>query len=906
MTTNITAERSLLSCMCKDSDTFFALADYLSDEDFTHAANKQIFACLRRLFIDEGLTKVAKNKILVAAKDLNFQNFESVTNNLEILDKILAAPIDAKEFQLYFKSVKGFTLKRQYQSTIEEQTQYLKNTADSPLSIIQNIESAICNVGTGFKSEESGPVKLCQDIEQHINELADNPGHVGIELGLPIWQHKVGQCRNGAITFVVGTAKCLSGDTDIYNAEDGTWQRMKDIIKSRSLKKVSTFDIDNQEMTTGNIIDYIDNNVRKVYELTTHLGHKIICTPNHPFLTEFGWRQLSELKSGDHIAVPRRIVEPTKPRNIFSQDECYLLGVLFGDGGLSCNSVTFTNADSSVVKATEVACTKLGIKFIDYEYKPYGYGLNKNVWPILEKSGLRFKKSKQKTVHDNIFSLSNERLAHFLGGIWDTDGSISGPNNTFLDISVTLSSKQAILDIQKLLLRFGVVSKYKFRYTTCNGKCFKSWRLTLISRKSIYNFLDIVECMHHDDKIGNYHLFIKRVKNLYEKSNLDTLCASHMQSIIKEESYRHNHLPCNKRDGVLSHWTTHPRVSRWLVGKIADKLQSDELSNIANSDCYYDKIISIRAIGRERVYDIEVAQHHNFVANNIICHNSGKTQFALRAALHVAQKLNLPVFYADSELNQQIQQIRLAGMMSAVPYDIIESGFWKLTPEQLKKKGIGDERIDEIIEYGYRLKNPELWSRIKNDILPLIEYCPIYGTPVTEVIPQIKRWLVRTVKPDPNNKSPQCLIVYDYIKLATIDELKSGRIAEWQMHGIHVASLHDFAQRHNVPVLAFGQTNNEQIDSPRCIAGGKRIIENVDSATIIKKKDADEIVSDNQGSHYMNVFLSRFGEGTGMGHINMDVDLSIGSFKELGYSNINFVQAKQKRIEKARDDHDHV
>lgn len=478
--------------MIKEPDVFFGLTDYLSDEDFTHAANKQIFACLRRLFVDEGVTKAAKNKILVAAKDLNFQNFQSVTNNLEVLDQVLAAPIDAKEFQLYFKSVKAFTLKRKFGDSLDELQRYLKDTADGPLAIIQKIEAAVCEVGNGFKLEESGPTKLCENIEQHINELADNPGHLGIDLGLPVWQHKVGQCRNGAITFVVGTAK------------------------------------------------------------------------------------------------------------------------------------------------------------------------------------------------------------------------------------------------------------------------------------------------------------------------------------------------------------------------------------------------------------------------------AGKTGFALRSALHVAQKLGLPVFYADSELNQQIQQIRLTGMMSAVPYDIIESGFWKLTPEQLKKKGIGDERIDEIIEYGYRLKNPELWNRIKNDIHPLIEYCPIYGMPVTDVIPQIKRWLVRTVKPDPSNKFPQCLIVYDYIKLATIDELKSGRIAEYQMHGMHVAALHDFAQRYNVPILAFGQTNNEQIDSPRCIAGGKRIIENVDSATLMKKKDADEIVSDNQGSHYFNVFLTRFGEGTGMGHINVDVNLAIGSFKELGYSNINFVQAKQKRIEKARDEHDDV
>jgi replicative DNA helicase len=489
MVTNIAAERSLLTCMVKDSDTFFALADYLSTDDFTHIANQQIFDCLRQLYVDEGITKVAKNKILVAAKNLNFQNFASVTNNLEILDQILAASVDPKEFQLYFKSVKAFTLRRQYEDVLSLQGQYVKETTDNPLSIIQKMESAVCEVGNGFKLEESGPVKLCDDIQKTIEELAENPGHLGIDLGWPVWQHKVGQCRNGAITFVVGTAK------------------------------------------------------------------------------------------------------------------------------------------------------------------------------------------------------------------------------------------------------------------------------------------------------------------------------------------------------------------------------------------------------------------------------SSKSQMALRASLNTANRLGLPVFYADSELNKQTQQVRLTGMMSAVPYDIIESGFWKLSKEQLEKKGLSPERVEEILEYGRRLKNPELWNRLQKDIRPLIEYCPIYGMSVTDVIPQIKRWLVRTVKPDSESKFPQCLVVYDYIKLASIDEIKSGRIPEWQMHGLHVAALHDFAQRYNIPILAFGQTNNELTDGPRCIAGGKRILENVDSATLLKKKDADEIVSDNQGSHYLNIFVSRFGEGTGMGHINFNIDSSIGSFQELGYSNINFVQEKKKRLEKARDDH---
>jgi replicative DNA helicase len=40
------------------------------------------------------------------------------------------------------------------------------------------------------------------------------------------------------------------------------------------------------------------------------------------------------------------------------------------------------------------------------------------------------------------------------------------------------------------------------------------------------------------------------------------------------------------------------------------------------SDVYWDEVVSIEPDGTEDVYDLTVEEHHNFVANNIIVHNS--------------------------------------------------------------------------------------------------------------------------------------------------------------------------------------------------------------------------------------------------------------------------------------------
>jgi replicative DNA helicase len=51
-------------------------------------------------------------------------------------------------------------------------------------------------------------------------------------------------------------------------------------------------------------------------------------------------------------------------------------------------------------------------------------------------------------------------------------------------------------------------------------------------------------------------------------------------------------------------------------------VQSDEIYCLANSDIYWDEIVSIETDGETEVYDLTVPGLHNFVANNIVVHNS--------------------------------------------------------------------------------------------------------------------------------------------------------------------------------------------------------------------------------------------------------------------------------------------
>ncbi|MEH2325991.1 MAG: replicative DNA helicase [Nostoc sp.] len=63
-------------------------------------------------------------------------------------------------------------------------------------------------------------------------------------------------------------------------------------------------------------------------------------------------------------------------------------------------------------------------------------------------------------------------------------------------------------------------------------------------------------------------------------------------------------------------------LSRERALKVGNVVQSSKLVTLAKSDVYWDEILTIEYSGEEEVFDLTVPGLHNFVANNIIVHNS--------------------------------------------------------------------------------------------------------------------------------------------------------------------------------------------------------------------------------------------------------------------------------------------
>src|SRR5439155_10620195 len=63
-------------------------------------------------------------------------------------------------------------------------------------------------------------------------------------------------------------------------------------------------------------------------------------------------------------------------------------------------------------------------------------------------------------------------------------------------------------------------------------------------------------------------------------------------------------------------------VGRERGARLAQVVRSDQLMKLARSDVYWDEILEIEPDGEADVYDLTVDDLHNFVASDIVVHNS--------------------------------------------------------------------------------------------------------------------------------------------------------------------------------------------------------------------------------------------------------------------------------------------
>ena len=291
--------------------------------------------------------------------------------------------------------------------------------------------------------------------------------------------------RAGKIKIICCTPTlCLSGDTEIWQPSGNT------PIKNFKNSNLFALSSDNKLIVMkAQKVNEIKNS-RKLIGITSVSGYSIKLTYNHKILVKRdGKKQLiaaSECRKGDRIATAgilklNKTLKPLMssfvvnngliiPDRELTEDDFYLIGSMLGDGHSGAEtrnyeifykgSPTFTSGDlESIEKIERVA--KLFDPF-SKRIKRFGsisLVLSKRKWfrEFLCRCGVEM--GKDKYIHPLLMQADTSLIRHLIKGLFDTDGYVqTGRNIGFSNISF-----QLIQDLQKLLLRFGIVSRVRKR-----------------------------------------------------------------------------------------------------------------------------------------------------------------------------------------------------------------------------------------------------------------------------------------------------------------------------------------------------------------------------------------------------------------------------------------------------------
>jgi deoxycytidine triphosphate deaminase/intein/homing endonuclease len=419
--------------------------------------------------------------------------------------------------------------------------------------------------------------------------------------------------------IVVCLGKCLAGDSTVVDADTG---RLASITSYLGRSGVAA-SLRRQVVGGEHVSEGSSQGIFPLYELRTRTGRSIRATPNHPFLTFGGWRPLHRLSVGSRIAVPRRLA--VFGRREMPPWEIDLLGLLISDGCCRTpgGSPTYTSGDPVLREAFSEAvrsfgCVPRGSRNIAVRATNRGARGGRmepnRVHRWLESLGLNVN-SPEKFVPPSVFELRRLQLARFLRALFSGDGGISvGDEDVHLEFCST--SGRLAREVQHLLLRFGVVTSQR-RRATASGR--GAYILTVTSKEHVKRFAAEIGFIRDSCKQRKLEAAMALIElKPQRKSNYDTL---------PREAWRLMDDLCRERGTTLRSmglgWPTFEQsVPRAFASDIARRLGDEMLGVIADGDVLWDVVVEMRFVGFEPVFDLIVPETSNFIANDMVVHNS--------------------------------------------------------------------------------------------------------------------------------------------------------------------------------------------------------------------------------------------------------------------------------------------
>jgi replicative DNA helicase len=238
--------------------------------------------------------------------------------------------------------------------------------------------------------------------------------------------------------------------------------------------------------------------------------------------------------------------------------------------------------------------------------------------------------------------------------LWATDGCLRAAG-VYPAVRYDSTSERLSRDIQALLLRLGVNARVNRVSMGSRGRA--SHRVTVSGKEDVERFLQTV------GTLGDR----RRREQAAIMARLDGRAANTNRDVVPTDAWTQLVKPAMAAGGVTTR-QLHARIGTAYCGStlyrsglsrdrallVAEAVSSTELGRLAQSDVYWDEVVSIEPDGAEQVYDLTVDGLHNFVADDIVVHNSLEQDADLVAFIYRDE------YYNDDSPDQGLAEVILS------------------------------------------------------------------------------------------------------------------------------------------------------------------------------------------------------------------------------------------------------
>src|SRR6267378_282416 len=455
------------------------------------------------------------------------------------------------------------------------------------------------------------------EAEEAINQAQSLV--IGVPSGFHDLDRMTGGFKDSDLIIVAGRpsmGKCARANTLIDDPSTGERLTIEQAIRDK-MPEVFGFGSDGA-IQPKKISEWVDSGIKPCFKVTTRSGRSVEVTGHHPFLTGHGWQPLHDLVIGDRIAVPRS-VRCFGEEKSWSLGQVRLLAYFIAEGSLTSSTPGFTNTDPGILEDFHQQIAELfptlHVRRHSISYFPSGPRSQAN--PLtgwLRELGLMGKLADAKRFPACVWRWNRERLAEFIKVLMSCDGTVYAMSG-YPRIEFAVASEGLAHDMHHALIRFGIVAKLWKKKDRC-------WRVEITEPMSVDLYQREIGWI--GEKAGRF-----AANGKYRRGNLgllpkaiwrDIRAAAGMRGLtLSAVATRAGERGAGER-GFNPH--TSRGISQGRLANYADVLRDRGLAQLASSDIYWDEITSIQPTGEHQVYDLCVPETHNFVAQDILVHNT--------------------------------------------------------------------------------------------------------------------------------------------------------------------------------------------------------------------------------------------------------------------------------------------